>query len=67
MHHQLFGGMATILEEVWAKQEKGLPILPINNNGMWEVVYAGDWMFEYEGYKRDAVENKIVVVAGKVV
>ena len=52
MHHQIYYGMATTLEEIWDKQERGVPILPLHNTGRWEVVYAGDWKFEYDGYQR---------------
>lgn len=58
MHHNMYYGMATILEEIWDKQEKGLPILPVKNTGLWEVVYADGWIFEYEGYKRSAIKMK---------
>jgi hypothetical protein len=49
--------MAQILEEIWTKQEKGLPILPIENPGLWELVYADGWMYQYEGYKRSAIKK----------
>jgi hypothetical protein len=57
MHHNIYYGMAQILEEIWTKQEKGLPILPIENPGMWELVYADGWMYQYEGYKRSAIKK----------
>ena len=52
MHHQVFYGMAMILDEIWNKQAKGLAILPLHNMGKWEMIYANAWMFEYEGYER---------------
>lgn len=52
MHHRVFYGMAMILDEIWDKQAKGLPILPLHNTGKWEMIYANGWMFEYQGYER---------------
>jgi hypothetical protein len=58
MHHQIFYGMAMILDEIWENQAKGLPLLPLHNTGKWEVIYAGandnadSWKFEYDGYER---------------
>jgi len=52
MHHEIFYGMVLVLSEIWDKQAKGLPILPLENTGKWEVVYADGWRFAYEGYER---------------
>jgi hypothetical protein len=53
MHHQIFYGMGLLLSEIWEKQEKGLPILPLENTGKWELVYADAWRFEsQDGYER---------------
>mmetsp|Transcript_45022 Transcript_45022/g.66854 ORF Transcript_45022/g.66854 Transcript_45022/m.66854 type:complete len:91 (+) Transcript_45022:68-340(+) len=54
MHHNIFYGMGMVLGEIWDKQASGKPILPIKNTGMWEIINAGDWMYEYEGYERSA-------------
>jgi hypothetical protein len=52
MHHQMFYGMAMILDEIWENQAKGRPLLPLHYTGKWEVIYAGFWRFEYDGYER---------------
>lgn len=52
MHHQIYHGMVTTLEEIWDKQAAGEPILPLHNTGMWQVIYADGWKFEYDGYER---------------
>lgn len=52
MHHQIFYGMGLVLSEIWDKQAKGLPILPLKNAGKWEVVYADGWRFKYDEYER---------------
>jgi hypothetical protein len=48
--------MATTLEEIWDKQQKGLPILPLLKTGHWQVIYADQWIFQYDVYQR--WENK---------
>ena len=52
MHASLFNGMVDILEEVGYKQEHGIPLLPLNKSGNWEVIYADGKVFYYDGYKR---------------
>jgi hypothetical protein len=52
MHHQIFYGMAMILDEIWQSQTRGLPLLPLHYTGKWEVIYADSWRFEYDGYER---------------
>jgi hypothetical protein len=52
MHASLFNGMVDVLEEVWKKQEGGMPLLPLEKTGNWEVIYADDIMYYYEGYER---------------
>ena len=54
MHHEIFYGMGLVLSEIWDKQAKGLPILPLENTGKWELIYADGWRFESpgEGYTR---------------
>ena len=44
--------MALTLEEIWDKQTKGRPILPLRSTGRWEVIYADGWMFEYNEFER---------------
>ena len=56
MHDRLFRGIVDTLEEVWQKQEAGKPLIPLENTGDWEVIYANGWQYKYEGYKRS--ENK---------
>lgn len=53
MHHQIYYGMASTLEEIWDKQAKGEPIFPLTRTGAWEVIYADQgWKYQYEGYER---------------
>jgi hypothetical protein len=52
MHDQLFSGMVDIMQEIWQKQEAGEPVLPFENPGKWEVIYADGWQYTFEGYKR---------------
>ena len=52
MHDQMFTGIVDVTEEIWQKQEEGKPILPLENLGKWEVVYADGWHYTYEGYER---------------
>ena len=65
MHDQLFSGMVGMIEDVWQKQEAGEPlVLPLENSGKWEVIYADDWQFTYEGYERSK-NKKQCGTAGK--
>ena len=42
--------------------EKGLPILPIKNNGLWEIAEMQyDEKFEYEVYKRSAETREMLM------
>jgi hypothetical protein len=52
MHDQLFSGVVGMIEEVWQKQEAGVPVLPFDSSGKWEVIYADGWQYAYEGYER---------------
>ncbi|KAG7372599.1 tubulin-tyrosine ligase family protein [Nitzschia inconspicua] len=52
MHGSLFNGMVDILEEVGRKQEAGLPVMPLEKSGNWEVIYADGLVYQYDGYKR---------------
>mmetsp|Transcript_8243 Transcript_8243/g.9134 ORF Transcript_8243/g.9134 Transcript_8243/m.9134 type:complete len:577 (+) Transcript_8243:99-1829(+) len=52
MHASLFNGMVDILEEVGHKQELGIPLLPLENSGNWEVIYADGKVYYYDGYER---------------
>ena len=52
MHNRLFRGMVDTIEEIWRKQEDGKPVLPMENTGEWEVIYADGWQYSYEGYER---------------
>ena len=52
MHNRLMRGMVDTLEEIWIKQEEGNPVLPLENTGDWEVIYADGWAYSYNGYKR---------------
>lgn len=48
LNHNLHFGIASILQEIWEKQEMELPLLPVKNNGLWELVYANGWSFDYK-------------------
>ena len=54
MHNSLFTSMITVTEEIWERQERGLPTdcSSIKNVGPLQCVYNDDWMFKYEGYVR---------------
>lgn len=65
-NHELWYGMGLTLQEVWAKQARSQSILPLETTGKWDLIVASnlaadssnkskelDWMFTYEGYKRD--------------
>ena len=54
MHNSLFTEMIVLTEEVWERQERGLPTDngSLKNVGGYEFVYNDGWMFEYEGYVR---------------
>lgn len=54
MHNSMFTGMIALTEEVWERQERGLPTdnNSLKNVGNYEFVYNDGWMFEYEGYVR---------------
>lgn len=56
MHDRMFRGMVSTLEEVWQKQEAGELLLPLENTGDWELIYANGWKYKYDGYKRS--QNK---------
>mmetsp|Transcript_42980 Transcript_42980/g.48802 ORF Transcript_42980/g.48802 Transcript_42980/m.48802 type:complete len:577 (+) Transcript_42980:73-1803(+) len=53
MHHEIFYGMGLVLSEIWDKQSKGEPILPLKNAGKWELIYANGWRYEYDEYERE--------------
>jgi Tubulin-tyrosine ligase family len=54
MHNSLFTEMIALTEEIWERQERGLPTdnASVKNVGGYEFVYNDGWMFEYEGYVR---------------
>jgi hypothetical protein len=51
---ELFRPMVDLVEEIHLKQEADpqANILPLKGLGEWEIVYAGDWQYTYEGYER---------------
>lgn len=66
MHADLFHSMIDTVEEIQLKQEK-IPfanLLPLKNLGGWEVVYAGDWQYKYEGYQRPTEKAKCDLAPG---
>jgi hypothetical protein len=54
MHNSLFTEMIDATEEIWERQERGLPTdnKSLENLGGYEIVYNDGWMYEYEGYVR---------------
>jgi hypothetical protein len=52
MHGSLFNGMTDIMEEIWHKQEAGLPVLPLSHMGNWQVLYADGLIYRYRDYRR---------------
>lgn len=59
MRHNFYFGMAQILDETWVKQEKGLPILPIQNPGLWEVVYADAGCMNTKGTSSQSLRKSV--------
>ena len=51
---RLFVPMFDLVEEIFTKQTTNATgnIMPLQNLGGWEVVYADGWMFQYNNYKR---------------
>jgi hypothetical protein len=52
MHASLFNGMVDTLTEIIDKQEHGQPVLPLQQSGNWEIIYADGYVYEYRGYER---------------
>lgn len=63
MHRDLLRSIVDIVEEVQLKLEVDptASVLPINNLGGWDIVYAGTgddhWMYEYKGYARSKTKK----------
>lgn len=68
-NHHLFHGMGKVLSEIWDKQSKGLPILPLQHGDVWQLVYAADsekkWKYEYEGYERKSQKSCRIKLANQ--
>lgn len=66
MHADLLHSMIDTVEEIQLKQETDphANLLPLKNLGGWEVVYAGDWQYKYEGYKRSTEKAKCDLAPG---
>ena len=66
MHADLLRSMIDIVEEIQLKQEAdpNANLFPLKNLGGWEVVYAGDWQYKYEGYKRPTEKAKCDIAHG---
>jgi hypothetical protein len=60
LFRELYRPMVDIVEEIARKQvaDARANLLPLSTLGGWEIVYAGDWMYTYKGYERDAPDNK---------
>ena len=53
MVHELWYGMISTLQEIWSKQARDVPILPLKTTGKWQLIAAGtEWLFNYKGYER---------------
>jgi hypothetical protein len=54
LYRRMLRPMINIVEEIAIKQEKDAQanLLPLKSLGEWEVVYAGDWRYRFEGYER---------------
>jgi len=52
LNHNVHYGIASILQEIWGKQQNQVQILPIENSGHWKLVYADGWKFGYKDYER---------------
>lgn len=52
--------MARVLTEIWDKQSKGLPVLPLKDTGhQWQLLVAGnEWKYSYDGYARQSKTKK---------
>mmetsp|Transcript_4364 Transcript_4364/g.7314 ORF Transcript_4364/g.7314 Transcript_4364/m.7314 type:complete len:495 (+) Transcript_4364:64-1548(+) len=67
MHNSLFSGMIDAAEEIWERQERGLPTdnKSLENLGGYEVVYNDGWMFEYDGYSRSKDKKGCAIATTK--
>ncbi len=54
LHDALFTQMIDATEEIWERQEKGLPVNnnDLVNHGDYEIVYNDGWIYEYKEYHR---------------
>jgi hypothetical protein len=68
MFRELFRPMVEIVKEIHLKQETDghANILPLQSLGGWEIVYAGDWQYSYDGYERPGNEKECAVARGNV-
>ncbi len=54
LHDALFTQMIDATEEIWERQEKGLPVTnkDLVNYGEYQIVYNDGWIYEYVAYQR---------------
>ena len=66
MHADLLRSMIDTVEEIQLKQEADpkANLLPLTKLGNWEIVYAGDWQYHYEGYQRPVEKSKCSLAPG---
>jgi hypothetical protein len=59
-HKELWTTLIDAIEEVQLKQEAdpNANLLPLEKVVGWEIVYASDWQYKYQGYKRPAEKPK---------
>ena len=44
--------MTDIMEEIWHKQEQGVPVMPLEKVGNWQILYGDGLIYRYKGYQR---------------
>jgi len=66
MHNALFSQMIEATDEIWERQEQGIGLQNLQNTGGYEVVYNDGWMYEYEGYERNANKKGCQIKTGEL-
>ena len=60
MFNQMFGSMVDLVDEINTKKQVNATanLLPLQSLGNYELVYAGDWQYQYKNYTRDWAHKK---------